>query len=332
MKAKHFILYCCSILSGLLTIFTGIAWINNVYLSWYKSIWLMPKQDGKENNIQGIFHFFDKLTFDHSTVSLFIPFFGFLLIAVACLRIISGFKKNQKKQDSWSGFPFFQGYSEFTVALGLIGTVWGLIMIGYFPELDELKISDVIKALHTALFSTLFALVWVYIVVQRVVNPIMMCFIEKHEPLSIEKTISDFESQLSSLNSVIKNTTQNFDDLKTKINKEEFERFSKSIKNNVDTLSRIEKLLSDDKEGLIKILNEIKTTSDNQLTETKKISNTSQISKDSLENISQHTAKIPVMNDLLMKSIKVYLDIERHKGESAGELGKKLDEASLKNN
>jgi chromosome segregation ATPase len=49
------------------------------------------------------------------------------------------------------------------VSLGLIGTLWGIIMIGYYPQKD-IQMSTLMICLHTALFSTLVAVVWVFIV------------------------------------------------------------------------------------------------------------------------------------------------------------------------
>jgi len=107
--------------------------------------------------------FFDEVSVDFSTATTFIPFFGLLLITVGFKKIINA-KEGEQFPDY---FPFFRSFNAAVIALGLIGTVWGLIMIGY-GNLENFDLARLTNALHTSLFSTLIALVWVFILVNPV--------------------------------------------------------------------------------------------------------------------------------------------------------------------
>ncbi len=62
-------------------------------------------------------------------------------------------------------FPFFKSYNTTMVVLGIIGTIWGLIMIGYYKNVDMAKL---VLCLRTALFSSLVAFIWVYLIARPV--------------------------------------------------------------------------------------------------------------------------------------------------------------------
>ena len=96
---------------------------------------------------------------DYSTVATFVVFFWSIFIMIGFWRIYSA-EKNTKIRPPVH-FPFFKTYNPFNVILGLIGTVWGLIMIGYYQKPG---VEDLVKCLNTALYSTLIALIWVYFV------------------------------------------------------------------------------------------------------------------------------------------------------------------------
>lgn len=96
------------------------------------------------------------LSIDFSTVTTFIPFFGFLLIALGFFRI-------WKNKDCDDDFPFFQSHDSIVMALGLIGTLWGMIMIGFYPE-EQIQIPALMYCFFTALFSSLSAAIWVFVI------------------------------------------------------------------------------------------------------------------------------------------------------------------------
>jgi hypothetical protein len=75
-------------------------------------------------------------------------------------------------------FPFFRGSDQLNVALGLLGTLWGIIVIGYF-KLDTVTMADLMQCLHTALFSTLAAVVWVFLVDRPLVRPYFTRLLEE---------------------------------------------------------------------------------------------------------------------------------------------------------
>lgn len=159
-----------------ITFFAGLAWINNISISrqWHSDVMKNNSMVGFENDSFGVekkpikteketysgpISFLDKPAGkDYSTVSTFIPFFGMLCFTIGFGRI--AWKKEIKRLRP-EHFPFFRFYNGITVTLGLIGTIWGLIMIGYYHEPD---VSDLTTCLHTALFSTMIALIWVYLI------------------------------------------------------------------------------------------------------------------------------------------------------------------------
>ena len=75
-------------------------------------------------------------------------------------------------------FPFFRGSDQLNVALGLLGTLWGIIVIGYF-KLDTVTMADLMQCLHTALFSTLAAVVWVFLIDRPLVRPYFTRLLEE---------------------------------------------------------------------------------------------------------------------------------------------------------
>ncbi len=254
------------IVCGLMSFFCGMAWLNNVYLSWIKRIWRMDQEIAAQTT--GLFPFLDVFAIDHSTVSTFIPFFGLAWAAWGFYRIYRHTEK-KVKIDVGKEFPFFSGYNEWMVSLGLMGTVWGLIMIGYLPNLEHLKITDLIGALRTALFSTLAALVWVYIFVLRIIRPGMQFLAEKYvgpaEPsptvASLQTAIETFAANLERLNSVIAESTHVVDEFRKKATVENMEKVETLITTCIETLPNIKESCDQQTETL----KEARTLLDEQL-------------------------------------------------------------------
>jgi hypothetical protein len=137
------------------SVFAGLAFYNNVHvaLQWDPS-------HGSTRTYAGPISWLDWSAVDFSAVTTFVPFFGLAMITVGFLRTL---KAGQSKDVS-EHFPFHRRYDSITVALGLIGTVWGLIMIGYYDP-DTVTMKDLVLCLRTALYSTLIALIWVFLIV-----------------------------------------------------------------------------------------------------------------------------------------------------------------------
>lgn len=144
------------------SLFSGILWLNNLVSAWRYHAML-----ARGNTFAGIFPSglwpsLDWSTVDASTVTTLIPFFGFLLILHGLLRV-----------DGREEWPFFPGYERLNIALGLLGTIWGIILVGYYPD-DQINVTALIRCcLHTAMFSTLMAVAWVMVVLPAVVMPVM---------------------------------------------------------------------------------------------------------------------------------------------------------------
>lgn len=232
------------LICGILLVISGLAWWNNVYLSFFKRTWMQSNE--VELQIKGVFPFLDILCVDHSTISTFIPFLGFLFITVGLLTIMrwDGTKKSRFIREE---FPFFQGYNELIVALGLMGTVWGLIMIGYLPNVENLKIPDILGALRTALFSTLVALFWVYIIVLRIVRPVINLFVRKkigegttfETTETLDVTLEQFSNNLQGLNTVLKECSQDISKFKSEFSFKVIEDIKAIAEKSTNALSKI---------------------------------------------------------------------------------------------
>lgn len=121
--------------------------------------------------VTGLFRWLDWSSVDYSAVTTFIPALGFWCMTAAIVKLMRG--KRQNVQD----FPFFKGSDQLNVALGLFGTLWGIIVIGYF-DLKTVSMGDLMMCLHTALFSTLMAVVWVFMIDRPLVRPFFARLLE----------------------------------------------------------------------------------------------------------------------------------------------------------
>ena len=158
-----------------LAVLAGLAFGNNVValVRWWR-VFLAAGGDttGVPAHAPGCFAWLDWSAVDYSAVTTFIPFLGFACMTVSAWRMLRG--KRMRAGD----FPFFRGSDQLNVALGLFGTLWGIIVIGYF-KLDTVTMADLMQCLHTALFSTLMAVVWVFLVDRPLVRPFFTRLLER---------------------------------------------------------------------------------------------------------------------------------------------------------
>ena len=158
-----------------LAVLAGLAFVNNVValVRWWKAF-LAAGGDtaGVPAHLPGCFAWLDWSAVAYSAVPTFIPFLGFLCLTVAAGRMLRG--RRMRAGD----FPFFRGSDQLNVALGLFGTLWGIIVIGYF-KLDTVTMADLMQCLHTALFSTLMAVVWVFMIDRPLVRPLFTRLLER---------------------------------------------------------------------------------------------------------------------------------------------------------
>lgn len=155
-----------TVFSGIATVLTGLIWINNIVCAHRTYQAMFSGVDIFTNPQSGFWPALDWSTLDVSTISTFIPFFGFLCMLIGCLRFFRGLRYIS------DDFPFFAAYDRINVSLGLLGTVWGIILIGFFPA-QEIGVGTLMLCLHTALFSTLIAVAWVSIILPVSIRPIM---------------------------------------------------------------------------------------------------------------------------------------------------------------
>ena len=144
------------------TLCFGILWINNlVSAGRYYALLFRGEFGGTDRVPSGFWPALDWTTIDLSTVTTFIPFLGFALLLHRLFR--PGVSPET---------PFFPGYDRFNIALGLIGTIWGIILVGYYPT-DQVSIGALMRCLHTAMFSTLIAVIWVMVLMPAVIVPVL---------------------------------------------------------------------------------------------------------------------------------------------------------------
>jgi len=178
MKKELRPLACAVFLVSLvLTAVAALAFVNNVValVRWWQAF-LASGGDSQSvaAHMPGLFPWLDWSAVDYSAVTTFIPLLGFLCLTVSALRLLRG------RRMCLEDFPFFRGSDQLNVALGLFGTLWGIIVIGYF-KLDTVSMADLMQCLHTALFSTLMAVVWVFMIDRPLVRPFFAWLLEKSD-------------------------------------------------------------------------------------------------------------------------------------------------------
>ncbi|MBR1921472.1 MAG: hypothetical protein IJ829_05660 [Kiritimatiellae bacterium] len=163
MRIKILLVLCAAA-----TVFAALAFVNNVaaIVNW----WAAFAAAGGDTaaipaKAPGFVAWLDWTVVDYSAVTTFIPALGLLCMTLGLARLAAG--RRARPGD----FPFFRGSDQLNVALGLFGTLWGIIVIGYF-KLDTVTMADLMQCLHTALFSTLMAVVWVFLVDRPLVRPL----------------------------------------------------------------------------------------------------------------------------------------------------------------
>ena len=157
------------------TVFCALAFANNVVaiVQWW-SAFIAAGGDSSSvaAKMPGFVPWLSWSAVDYSAVTTFIPTLGFLCMTCALGRMLA------RRRARAGDFPFFRGSDQFSVALGLFGTLWGIIVIGYF-RLDTVTMADLMQCLHTALFSTLMAVVWVFLVDRPLVRPYFTRLLER---------------------------------------------------------------------------------------------------------------------------------------------------------
>ncbi len=154
--------------AGVLTAFTGLLWVNNIVsaVKSYERLFSADVTVSLNEQMSGFIPSLDWSTLDLSTISTFIPFLGLLYVMAGLMRLL----KQGKAVLSIENFPFFASYDRINISLGLIGTIWGIIIIGFYRA-EEINVSSLMMCLHTALFSTLIAVVWVSILIPAFIMP-----------------------------------------------------------------------------------------------------------------------------------------------------------------
>jgi hypothetical protein len=155
--------------------FSALSFANNVVavVKWWKAF-LTVGGDGTKIAVKvpGFIEWLDWSVVDYSAVTTLIPTIGFFCMSVGAWRLL------RRRRMSASDFPFFKGSDQLHIALGLFGTLWGIIVIGYY-KLETVSMPDLMQCLHTALFSTLTAVVWVFMIDRPIIRPFFCRLLEK---------------------------------------------------------------------------------------------------------------------------------------------------------
>ncbi|MGN0853919.1 MAG: hypothetical protein ACI4R9_00190 [Kiritimatiellia bacterium] len=166
---------CLLVACACAAVFAVLAFLNNLVaiVNWWRAF-LAAGGDSSGVNAQtpGLFPWLDWSAVDYSAVTTLIPAVGLVCMTRALCGLLRG--RRMRADD----FPFFRGSDQLNVALGLFGTLWGIIVIGYF-KLDTVSMADLMQCLHTALFSTLTAVVWVFMVDRPLVRPYFTRLLER---------------------------------------------------------------------------------------------------------------------------------------------------------
>ena len=149
------------------SVLTTLAFANNLVaiVRWWRAF-LAAGGDSSAfpARANGFIPWLDWSAVDYSAVTTFIPALGCVSLTCALVRMARG------RRAPVADFPFFRGSDQLNVALGLFGTLWGIIVIGYY-RLDTVSMADLMQCLHTALFSTLTAVVWVFMIDRPLLRP-----------------------------------------------------------------------------------------------------------------------------------------------------------------
>lgn len=213
-----------------LSVFATMAFINNiaVVVRWWRSFLSAGGDSAAMEEVSGFFPFLDWSAVDHSTVTTFIPMLGLWCMTCALFKII---RRNGARTEN---YPFFKGSDQLIVALGLFGTLWGIIVIGYF-DLATVTMSDLMQCLHTALFSTLMAVVWVFMVDHPLVRPLFIRILEKERLAIVDEddlaaAVGSLVSRLREASDSFERRQKEFEDASSRSLKEYEELFNKRVK------------------------------------------------------------------------------------------------------
>ena len=154
-----------------------LAFVNNLaaIVNWWRAF-LAAEGDSSRfaAKASGFVSWLDWTAVDYSAVTTLIPALGCVCLTVSLYRMLRG------RRAQADDFPFFRGPDQLNVALGLFGTLWGIIVIGY-SKLDTVSMADLMQCLHTALFSTLTAVVWVFMIDRPLVRPYFQRLLKEAE-------------------------------------------------------------------------------------------------------------------------------------------------------
>ncbi len=164
------------------TVFFGILWINNLVSAWRYHKALFIGSNFTDGAFPGLWPSLNWSTVDVSCVTTFVPFFGCLLMLYGLFKVST--------RDDW---PFFHSYDQLNIALGLLGTIWGIILVGYFPS-GQITIVSLMTCLHTAMFSTLAAVAWIMVLKPLLILPFMRFYRRIYRG---EETVPDDFSELA---------------------------------------------------------------------------------------------------------------------------------------
>lgn len=250
-----------------------LAFVNNVFVlvDWWRSFIAAGGNSAAMEPHHGCIGWLDWSAVDYSAVTTFIPMLGFWCMTAGLYRIVR--RRRVRAED----FPFFRGSDQLNVALGLFGTLWGIIVIGYF-DLTTVSMADLMQCLHTALFSTLMAVVWVFMIDRPLVRPLFARMLASDDLAECDEgdlaaEVERLVSRLAAASDGFDRRMKQYEEASAARQSAYAESFSKSFRNYEEALEKrhkayaesFDKLLKDCEESCIRRQNACEKAFDGRL-------------------------------------------------------------------
>lgn len=162
------------------------------------------------------------LMYDLSTITYFLIFW----FAHYCFMGVLDLKRQKLNAAMLAEFPFPQNFQISWVQWGLIGTLWGFLLLGFGLRVqddqasfssDFSAITLLIQAFGTALLSTFTAVVLAYMAAPFFQKIFSICLHFPIQPKSYDKTSADFVNYLQNVNSSLKELSDTVDCNRSKL-------------------------------------------------------------------------------------------------------------------
>lgn len=245
---------------------------------------------------------------DLSTVTTCLIFLTMLLATIGTTRVMIG--NNLERGEH---FPFWPKYVILYVQLGLLGTLFGLIIAFRDISPDQTENTQfILMALGTALWSTFSAIFLAYVLCPYFFEKLLFGRILPHEPGHLgeagrtEEPIDKLSRSFANLNKEVDKTSEDFNQLSKEIDKHKMARSFSELHQKIETTTKGFTNLSEE----INNLESIQEKLDKFFSLSNKISGL----KNELEQlISQNQTKINDVEQSLKRTTQTVSDLKERK-------------------